>query len=246
MSNDLQPNARDTIALVARTGVSLVPFAGPLLAEAINLIPGLRDERIVEYIEKLGARVDAMEEAAAKAAMANPHKLDLIERGGLQAARALSSERIDRIVEVVERGLKAVESEIIRRKRLLELLGEIDDDELAMLSAYGKAYVTHDWSVFGELNRPEPLMMGDGDENGKALALLEQNELFELGSRHLIRLGLLARRYTSPKKGQLPEFDYKTGGLKGRVDISFLGRMLLAEIGVDFAEGLGTARQPVG
>jgi len=182
---------------------------------------------VLAYIRLLEARVAAMEEVNAKAALANPEKIDLIERGGFQAARATSPERIAHIVEVVARGLETDEAEIIRRKRMMALLGEIDDDEVAILTAYGRTYAGGERNAFEAISKPGPLHIGAGRE------VIEQNKLYDLGVDHLLRMGLLERNFGNVKKGEIPDFDPKTGGFKGRVQISFLGRMLLREMGIE-------------
>lgn len=75
------------------------------------------------------------------------------------------------------------------------------------------------------MNRPEPTFMGSSTE------AIDREALFELGKNRLLRLGLLKSKFSSVKKGQLPEFDPKTGGFEGRVEISYLGRMLLRSAG---------------
>lgn len=227
MTDDLDTNAKDRLVAATRGALSAVPFAGGLLGELVTeVIPGLRQDRIVVYLRTLEERIAAMEEANAKAALANPEKIDLIERGGFQAARATSPERIGQIVEVVARGLAADDAEVIRRKRLMELLGEIDDDEAAILTAYGRSYAGGDRNAFESISRPDPPHLGAGS------ALIEQNQLYELGKDHLLRMGLLEQNYGNVKKGQLPEFDAKVGGFKGRIQISYLGRMLMREMGI--------------
>lgn len=227
MSNDLDNNAKDHLAAATRGALGAMPFVGGLLGELVTeIIPGLRQDRIVAYLRLLEERVAAMEGSSAKAALANPEKIDLIERGGFQAARATSPGRIDQIVEVVARGLAADDAEIIRRKRLMELLGEIDDDEAAILVAYGHSYAGGDRNAFEAISRPDPPHLGAGR------AVIEQNQLYELGKDHLLRMGLLELNCGNVKKGQLPEFDARKGGFKGRVQISYLGRMLLREMGI--------------
>lgn len=227
MSNDLDTNAKDRLVAAARGALAAVPFVGGLLGELVTeVIPGLRQDRIVAYLRLLEERVATMEAASAKAALANHEKIDLIERGGFQAARATSRERIAQIVEVVARGLAAGDAEVIRRKRLIELLGEIDDDEAAILTAYGRSYAGGDRNAFDAISRPDPPHLGAGR------AVIEQNQLYELGKDHLLRMGLLEQNYGNVKKGQLPEFDAKAGGFKGRIQISYLGRMLLREMGI--------------
>ncbi len=228
MSDELDTNAKDRLVAATRGALAAVPFVGGLLGELVTeVIPGLRQDRIVTYLRLLEDRVRAMEEASAKAALADPEKIDLIERGGFQAARATSPARIAHIVDVVARGLETDEAEIIRRKRLMELLGEIDDDEVAILTAYGRSYGGGGRNAFAVISRPDPPHLGAGRE------VIDQNQLYELGKNHLLRMGLLERNYGNVKKGQLPEFDAKAGGFKGSVQISYLGRMLLREMGIE-------------
>lgn len=227
MSDELDTNAKDRLVAATRGALNAVPFAGGLLGELITeVIPGQRHDRIVAYIRLLEVRIAAMEAESTSAALRNPEKIDLIERGGFQAARATSPERIAQIVEVVAHGLEADEAEIIRRKRLMELLGEIDDDEVAILTAYGRSYAGGDRGAFDAVSRPGPPFLSAPRE------VIEQNKLYDLGIDHLLRMGLLERRFGNVKKGEMPEFDSKTGGFKGTVQISYLGRMLLRQMGI--------------
>jgi len=228
MTDDLDTNAKDRLVAATRGALSAVPFVGGLLGELVaEVIPGQRQQRIVSYLRLLEERIAAMESGEAKAALESPEKIDLIERGGYQAARATSAERIARIVEVVSRGLQTDEAEIIRRKRLIGLLGEIDEDEAAILAAFGHSYGVSNPGAFEGIPRPGPPVLSAGPE------VFEQNKLYDLGVEHLLRLGLLERRYSHVKKGELPDFDPKTGGFKGMLQVSFLGRMLLREMGIE-------------
>lgn len=229
MTGDLDNTTRDHLVALTRGAVSAVPFVGGLLGELItSTIPEQRQDRIVAYLRELGSRLEQMEQAAMQAALRNPEKIDLIESGGHMSVRAMTPNRIAQIAEVVANGLASDEAEIVRRKRLLSLLGEIDDDEVAILSAYGQTYgvgMNGSAAAWEGVNRPQPPHMAAGRE------LIEQNKLYDLGRDRLLRLNLLERRYNF-KKGQMPEFDDKTGMPKGNVQISYLGRMLLRAMGV--------------
>jgi hypothetical protein len=227
MTDDLESNSRDKLVSAARGALSAVPFVGGLLGELIsNVIPNQRHDRIVEYLRNLEDRISQMEEGEAKIALASPEKIDLIESGGFQAARATTGERINLIAHAVANGLCAKETEVVRRKRLLKLLGEIDDDELAILVAYGRSYAGGHHDAFGNINIPEPSHLGAERE------LIDLNKLYELGKNRLVQLGLLRKNYGSVKKGQIPEFDARSGEFKHRLEISYLGRLLLRESGV--------------
>ena len=138
MSDQLDKNLRDNIALVTKTAASLVPVIGGPLAELITeAIPRLRQDRIVEYLRQLNARLDTLEKEKVEHILTDVEKIDLIESGGFLAVRATTSDRITKIAEIVFRGLREDEVDLIRRKRLLDLFGEIDDDEFCYSTPTG-------------------------------------------------------------------------------------------------------------
>lgn len=223
----LDDNWIDKAVAVTKGATGLIPMIGGPLAEIVGVIvPGQRADRIASYLRQLGQRVDQMNSDVRAALAESAEKIGLIEDGGYQAARATTAERIKRIVEAVERGLDADETEVVRRKRLLTLLGDIDDDELNLLNAYGRTYGGRDRNAFEQVNRPDPMHMQSSRED------IERTHLYDAGKEHLLRLGLLKRNFGTVKKGQLPEFDTRSGQFKHNVEVSSLGRMLLKEIGL--------------
>ena len=141
MSNQLDNDWRDRAAIVTKVAASLVPVVGGPLAELVTeVIPRLRQDRIVEYLRELDTRLTSLEREKADGFLADAERIDLIESGGHHAARATSSERISRLAEIVFRGLVTDEANLVRRKRLIGLFGEIDDDEFLLLNAYGQSY----------------------------------------------------------------------------------------------------------
>lgn len=227
MTDGLDNQTRDHLVALTRGAANAVPFVGGLLGELVTtIIPEQRQDRIVRYLRELGERMEKLESGIANAAMQNPEKIDLIESGGYLSVRATSQERIEQIAEVVANGLTADDADIVRRKRLLALLGEIDDDEIAILAAYGQSYAGMNPQAWESIDRPSPPHLQAGRE------LIEANKLYDLGVERLLRLNLLERRLNL-KKGQVPEFDSKTGMPKGSTQISYLGRMLLRSMGVE-------------
>ena len=228
MSDHLDNDWRDRAALVTKVAASLVPVVGGPLAELVTeSIPRLRQERIVEYLRKLDTRLATLEKEKVDDLLGDIKKIDLVESGGHLAARATSSERISRIAEIVFRGLATDETNLVRRKRLLDLFGEIDDDEFLLLNAHGQSYGGLSSEVWEAIDRPPPPGFGSSAEQ------LEDAKLYELGTQNLLRLGLLERKFGPLKKGEPPPFDPKAGGFKARIQISYLGRMLLKEAGID-------------
>ncbi|WP_347303664.1 hypothetical protein V5740_03310 [Croceibacterium sp. TMG7-5b_MA50] len=227
-SDGLDDEWRDKLVAIGKGVAGAVPFAGGVISEVVGMvIPGQRADRIAAYLRELASRVDDLSAEMRDGIASNAEKIDLIEEGGFQSARATSRERIDQIVEAVSRGLNEDDASVIRRKRLLLILGELDDDEVTLLNAYGRSYAGLDRLAFEKINRPDPI----GFQSSPSA--LDQNQLFDVGKNHLIRLGLLRKNYGNIKKGQIPEFVPRDGDFKHNLEISPLGRMLLKEIGME-------------
>lgn len=224
----LDDDLRDKLVAIGKGIAGAIPLAGGALAEVVGMvIPGQRADRIAFYLRALASRVEDLESEIQDGLASNPEKIDLVEEGGYQAARATSQERIDQIVEAVSRGLSEDDSDVVRRKRLLLVLGELDDDEVTLLNAYGRSYGGADRQAFDRVNRPDPPHLQSPP------LVIDQNQLYEMGKRHLTGLGLLRKNYGNVKKGEVPEFDAREGDFKHRLEVSPLGRMLLREIGME-------------
>lgn len=176
MLDNLDSNKKDDLIALLRGVAGAIPFVGGLLGELLSsVIPGQRHDRIAEYLRQLNDKIAAMDQAAARAALQNSEKVALIESGGYQAARATTAQRIEKIVSVVANGLSSDDTEAIRRGRLLSLLGEIDDDEITILSAYGLSRGVSQHEAWNLINRPPRSHLGSERQ------VLDQNILYDLG-----------------------------------------------------------------
>lgn len=228
-NDDLNENLRDRLVATGRAIVGTVPWAGGALGEILTaIIPGQRADRIVAYLRQLSERMMHFEAEMQASIAKSAGKIELIEEGGYQAGRALTDERIGQIVTAVTNGLESAEADIIRRKRLLLMLGQLDDDAVAVLDAFGRNYGDIDNDVWDSLNLPEPSHMQSPTED------IDREALYEAGRDQLIRLGLLEKKLEADRDN-LPKFDRWSGDFKHRVEISYLGRMLLREIGKPIA-----------
>ena len=228
MSDELNKNWKDQMAVVAKLVGSFVPVVGGPLSELIvQTIPRLRQERIVEYLRLLDERMMNLEHTQVAIVLADEQKIDLVETGGHLAARATTSQRISTIAEIVGRGLCSNDVQIIRRKRLLDLFGEIDEDEFAILAAFGRSGGMLNTDAWDQVDRPAPVYVGSSQEE------IDDRQLYETGIQKLLRLGLLEPQFDRVNKGEYPPFDPKTGGFKSRPKVSPLGRMLLKEAGIE-------------
>lgn len=225
-TDGLDNNLRDKLVATGRALAGIAPWCGGALGEILTaVIPGQRADRIVAYLRQLSVRIDQLEESVQLEIVASPAKVELIEEGGYQAARALSADRVSQIVEAVANGITSDEADVIRRKRLLKLFGELDDDEVALLNAYGRNYANRDEEAWEKANRPDPAHMQSARED------VDRERLFEAGRSHLTRLGLLREKVTTDRSGA-PHFDKNAGDFKRRTEIAYLGRLLLREVGM--------------
>lgn len=155
----LDDDRTDKLVAAGRAIASAVPMVGGVIGEIITqAIPAQRLDRIVTYMRSLNARLAALE-LDPDDILRNPESIDLIEEGGFQAARATTDERIEQIATIVANGLSAEEADDVRRKRLTRLLGQIDNDELLLLNAYGQSY-GGGREAWGSLNIPPPCLYG--------------------------------------------------------------------------------------
>jgi hypothetical protein len=227
-SDGLDEQWRDKLVAIGKGVAGAIPVVGGLVGELVGVaIPGQRADRIAYYLRGLAVRIDDLSKELRGRLASSVEKIDLIEEGGFQAARATSRERIDRILAVVMGGLSEEDAEVVRRKRLLAIFGELDDDEVNFLNAYGRSYAGADRSAFEKIDIPGHLTFGSPQ------SAFDKNYLYEAGINHLSRLGLLKKDYGNVRNGELPVFDKIEGDFKHRLEISGLGRILLREIGLE-------------
>lgn len=228
MSDSLEKNWKDRVALLSSGTLSFIPVVGGALGAAIyEIIPGLHQERIVEYIKNLETRLDELGEEIQQKVLTNQDRLDIIEQGGLIAARSLSSERIQHVVHAVFNGITADQSSVLRYKRILSFLDELDDEQILLLTAYqsyGSDRENHCW---GSVNRPRTVERRDGvlTQSG------DDFELYKLGRDQLVRLQLLEE---IPTQNATRRFEKRNPEMNvdDALQISYLGKLLLREIGL--------------
>jgi hypothetical protein len=233
--NDIKPPALggtwgDTATALVKGSIGAIPVAGSILAEVVGLvIPNQRISRIERYLKFLSERLGGIEKDALRAKFEDPQRVDLFEEGVVQSVRAISDERKRYIARLVAEGISGDEKQRIESKRLMELLEEVDDDQIVILTSYLSRH--HDDDAFREKHAavlaPVLAHMQSTREE------LDASTIHDLARDHLQRLGLLRSRYKNLKKGEVPEFDSKTGMMKsnGR-DVTPLGRLLLVKIGL--------------
>lgn len=212
----------DRWASVLKAGTGMVPVVGSLLSEIVsNLIPNQRIDRIEGYLRYLAEELAQRGIEGGAASLQLPENVALLEDGGFQAARATSDERLRFIARAVAEGLSDHERAGIHSRRILRLLGEVDDEELVIL----EAYENRDTEKFQKL-MPAPLVLGADRE------LREANALYTAAIGRLEQLQLLEFRHDFDREEEKPKYDVM-GKPRGSHQVTGIGRMLLEAIGLD-------------
>lgn len=229
--DDLSPSTADYMASVTKALVGAVPFAGSLLVEiAGTIIPNQRIDRTIKFAHVLEERLHGLEQDQIRAKLADENFTDLTEEAMRQVARSTTDERRQYIATLIANSIRSSDIPHIESRHLLRLLGEINDIEIIWLRFY--------------LHRG---MGEDGEFRTKHEAILEPIPAFLSSSRteldraalqksyktHLVSLGLLTERVQINSKTKLPEYD-NSGVLKVTgYEITSLGRLLLAWVGME-------------
>ena len=143
--------------------------------------------------------------------------------------RALSDDRKRYIAELVANGISGDEKDAIEAKRLLRILEQIDDDQVIVLCSYLLKYRDDDEFHNKHESVLKPIRASVNSQQDER----DEGTMWELSRSQLQTLGLLRGRFKTPKKGESPEIDPKTGMLRATSrELSPLGRLLLRQMGL--------------
>jgi len=230
---DLNPNGVDDTATFWKITLDLLPVAGPIFSEIIgSLIPNQRMDRITEFLKILDQRLGALghDVETLKEKMTEESYINLFEEGTWQAARASSTERKEYIANLLVNGLNDEALNELQKGVFLKILSELNDAEIIILNSY-TLQVRHDQEYQEKhkdiLMAPIAHLSADSDT-------INDSIVYKTYREKLIRLNLLNYTFPSIKKGEIPEFDPKTGMMKSRGhELTSLGRLFLKYIGLE-------------
>lgn len=147
---DLTTNKSDYIAFLAKrlgnigallAGAGLVGPSVPLVASILGdliafRIPEQKVDRIARFLRIVAERLDKLETDLAKERMQTEEFADLLEDALPQASRALSEERREYLANVLSLSLTENDLDHLAKKKLLSLLGTVNDAEIILLKFY--------------------------------------------------------------------------------------------------------------
>jgi hypothetical protein len=126
----------DIAAIIGKGLLGAIPFVGPLAAEIVGaIIPNQRIDRIETVLRLLETKISEEDKEKVKQRIVSPESVDLIEDGFVQASRALSEERKEYIASLLKNSLTDDQLKHIEYKRLLSILGELNDLEVLILKS---------------------------------------------------------------------------------------------------------------
>jgi flagellar biosynthesis regulator FlbT len=205
------------------------PLVGPFLSEAIGaLIPNQKLDRLIAFAKVLNDRIKYLEDDTVQLKMKTEEFTDLLEDGLTQAAKAMTDERRSYIASLLTNSITNEQLSHVEEKKLLSLLGELNDAEILMLKSYSlrsdkrREFAQLHQDLFAPIHRS----LGAPQSN------IDKGALRDSYRARLVELGLLDLEYKRLAKGELPEFDERTGRIKATgYKVTSLGKLLLRSIG---------------
>ncbi len=195
--SELDSNSRDRLVSIAKGAAGALPFVGSAVSEIMeSVIPNLRFERVVTFLKTLDEKVGEIDEKLKNFEnnLQKEQGIDLLEEGIIQAARAVSEERKQRLARLVSRALSEKELKYQEGRKLLNLYSELTDQEIVWLIYYSLNPVFgpgphSDWvEKHPEILKPVSREMGAPREQHERGALQDSYK------STLMRLGLTTER----------------------------------------------------
>jgi len=230
--DNLDENKSDLIALVGKSIVGAVPFAGSLLSEIVGaIIPNQRVDRLIKYLRELENKISEIPTELIERLKTDDLFIDLVEEGFVQASRAITDERRAYIASIVAKGVTDETIELEDSKFLMKILQELNDVEIIWLRFYKVPTINGDKEFRKKhenvLNLARVFIGADKETLNKAA-------LQDSYKKHLERLGLIKNHVRTDSKTNLPEFDRISGQPKVSYSkITQIGNMLLEQIGIN-------------
>lgn len=137
--NQLEPNSKDRLVSVAKAVAGTLPYIGTLVSELLdNVVPNLRFERIVVFLQALDSKVSQIDEKLEcfKVNLASEEGVDLLEEGMLQASRSINYERKERLASILEKSLSEENLKYEESRKILNIFRDLTDPEVIWLIYY--------------------------------------------------------------------------------------------------------------
>ena len=216
---NLDSRPSDYLASLAKGAVGLVPFGGGFLAEAITGLPGQLNERLQRFCKAAAVHLQKLDQDVLRSKLADENVTDLSHEAMIQATRALTDERREYIAQLLINGIKAEDVTVIESRKLLGILGQLNDVEIIWLRFYAKTYDREYYKIHADTLATPPLVMG-ADQRAINHAAMQEGYKAKLAELGLLRPKVDVRKSDNSPTMKIPGFE-----------ITLFGRLLLREIG---------------
>jgi hypothetical protein len=227
---NLESNKSDAVAIGMKSLLGIVPF-GSLISEiATNVIPNQRTDRIALFVEVLNEKFKVLDKEVVELKTKSEEFTDLLQDGFVQASRALTPERLDYIATLLTNSIEDEVIEYLGKKKLLSLLGELNDAEIVWLVNFSIPLRFMSNPTFEEFYEKHKNILKPATKivSGIDNLDLDRHALQKSYEEKLRQLGLINDRFDVPDKGENPKFDRETGRLKAKnTSCTPLGKLLL-------------------
>ena len=239
---NLQTNQQDVWATAIKVISNCVPFGSPVGELITSVIPNQKIDRVIKVTEKFNKQLidynskqDDVRKRITILELKTAEFGDLFEEGANQASRALTDERLDYIASLLKNSLTDEDLEHIGKKKLLSILNELNDAEIVWLKSYpvNGTIGSVEYKEFYDRHEDilEPVRITFGIPKNTAQKLYDEDAIQKSYRNNLLNLRLISESFKSMKKGEMPEFDNKTGKIKvSHYKCSNLGDLLLRYI----------------
>lgn len=223
---DLNSNKDDNAALLTKTLMNIVPGGG-ILAEIVTAyIPNQRMDRIRRTIEVFELKFSHVAADVQDLKDRLESNVEIVEETLRQAGWASSEERREYLASLLVNSLTDKELHLIQKKKILYILGEVNDAEILMLRMYSLSA-----AAASEFSQRHPELFGSYNPSLGAPQSAHDKSAIREGYRYkLEEIGLIKPTYLDLKNNEIPKFDDRGRRKPNNFRASNLGRLLLRYI----------------
>jgi hypothetical protein len=198
---NLETNKEDMMSLFVKSIFGIVPFGSPIGEAITAVIPHQKLERVVDCIQILNFKVKNAERKIEEHELKTQEFTDLLKDGLGQASRALSKKRLEYIASLLKNSLTDEELGHIEKKKLLSLLGELNDAEIIWLKNYSysiRSLSSEEYKKFYENHKN--VFESIGVTFGSGQEQVDKDALQKNYKENLLKLGLIKEILSRSKK----------------------------------------------
>ena len=206
----LLTNQQDVWVTAIKVISNFVPFGSPVGELITSIIPNQKIDRVIRFTEKLNEKlIDCNSKQGDNSKKITNLELktaefgDLYEEAANQASRALTDERLEYIASLLKNSLTDEELEHIEKKKLLSLLGELNDAEIIWLKNYSysiRSLSSKQYKSFYENHKN--VLESIGVTFGSGQEQIDKDALQKSYKENLLKLGLIKESFRRSKKAK--------------------------------------------